>query len=940
MKLRILETVICRTPAFCLEDSLKENWEALKYKIKEASPSFFDIIATRDSFEVLDLNNKIDFTIWKYFNRAKYRATPFGSFAAFTAMPLAHDNEPIVLAAQLSPHCFIDWDEKDTHTANVRVILKRTAFLHTNTTIYYVGNEVRYLNVKNGSFEIASVTLFEQLKFVLAICRDKVNKEAVYSSMGAQFQMNESETSGLLHTLITHQLLLTDLSPNITGEDYFTRLNKKRNKATNNYIIAERMLISGGLGKQSLKNLPALITFLSEILPNHENSNLDQFRKAFLKKFDHKEIPLAIAMDPEIGIGYGNLEQMALEDELLNALNSPAQSAHTTVKTLPGDLHSFILNRLISGGQIQIDEFSYSENNSKIPLPNTFNVMLHLWEGRPVIENAGGCSATALLGRFTLANTAIENYGRHIASMEQIANPDIIFFDIAYQAEKHIDNVNRRRSLYEKELPILTWSCFPHPLSFDDILISVRGSEIILRSKKDGKRMVPRLPSAYNYTRSDLAAYRFLCDIQQQNIKADLNFRLKDHFPDLTHYPRVVYKDIIISPAMWKVPVEYVNHKKNEITGDNVASLRSWLEKKGINFMFKAGHADNYLCFDPGIEDDMTAFLVYCRQQDNKAIYITEALINKSDGVQDDTGKSYVSQYIVGFSHEILVYSSYSPALHQEKPKTTPKAILLPGGDWLYFEIYGHPARSNSLLLNQISDFLKESGPHIKKWFFIRYYEQGHHIRLRLQLKEESLAYPIITSLKTLLEPEIYNGTISDFSIKSYFREIDRYGADRIELVEKFFWIDSQYALFLLKRTQHTDQLYATTLMVMQRWLSIYLNTIDQLAFAKNMADNFAAEMQMNSSTYKMLNLNFNQLKDNILRKHIPSAVTLAGKTEKIMRQLFQHCGSGQERSKMTADLIHMHINRLFISDQRKHEAILYHYLVRTLHIRRAVPSS
>ncbi len=71
------------------------------------------------------------------------------------------------------------------------------------------------------------------------------------------------------------------------------------------------------------------------------------------------------------------------------------------------------------------------------------------------------------------------------------------------------------------------------------------------------------MPSAYNYSRSNLPVFRFLCDLQHHKIKSNLNFDIRESFPNLIRYPRVVYKDIIVSRAMWLVPAGIIKTEKN-----------------------------------------------------------------------------------------------------------------------------------------------------------------------------------------------------------------------------------------------------------------------------------------------------------------------------------------------------------------------------------------
>jgi thiopeptide-type bacteriocin biosynthesis protein len=125
------------------------------------------------------------------------------------------------------------------------------------------------------------------------------------------------------------------------------------------------------------------------------------------------------------------------------------------------------------------------------------------------------------------------------------------------------------------------------------------------------------------------------------------------------------------------------------------------------------------------------------------------------------------------------------------KKNSTSPSNILPGGDWLYFEIYCHPSRSNEILLNPINQFIKESQEQISKWFFIRYDDPKPHIRLRLQIVDSSFGYQIVKNLNSFLENDFHTGLISDIQIKTYYREIERYGAGRIEFVEEFFFLDS-----------------------------------------------------------------------------------------------------------------------------------------------------
>lgn len=936
MKINPLEVVLCRVPAFGITDELENRWTNLKQKIKESSLAFYQTIAHLDAKDINQLPEKARFTLWKYFNRAKFRSTPFGSFASVVPIPLASTlNIPIEISETIYAHHFIDWSHKEIHTQNLKRTFKRSQFFLSNSSIYYVGQEIRYICFKNQEFELAAVARIPELEVLLNYCTQQVQLDSIQELMLEAFEMDAGNTNQLLIQLIELQLLNTDAFPNITGEDYFKRIDYQTEKQASDYIISERQLLKGSFNQQYLKQLPELINFLQQNVPAPVNYDLLDFKQAFLKKFEQKEVSLAIAMDPEVGIGYGKLEQQRQQDKLITDIKEARKNQKNTAQVDYGPLQHFLLNQMMQGERIDLANFQNNACTNDAQLPNTFNVIFHLFKGHPVVNQIGGCTANALLGRFTLANPQIEAYGKTIAQIEKEANPDVLFFDIAYQAEQRVDNVNRRKMLYDLELPILTWPATTQSLDFNDILVSICGQEIVLRSKKLNKRLIPRIPSAYNYSRSDLSAYRFLCDLQHQNLHGNLSFKLQDYFPHLSYYPRVHFKDIIVSPATWLVPQQVFKEKQ---ANDVLSLLKSWLNEKQIHTSFKAGHADHILCFDPTKDEDLNAFVLYGKQCCGKEIYISEGLIAISDCISDEKGSKHLPQFIVSYSHKEAIYRPYANigSAHLNKPQQP--LLELPGGDWIYFELYLHPSRSNAILKHFIQPFLKENQPKIKKWFFIRYNEPSAHLRFRIHLNDKSEGFQLMDSFRRLIVNEVQLGLIQDFKIRTYYKETERYGAMRMDLVERFFCADSQYALSLVAKTSNSEELYLATLPLLMELCELAMPSIsEQLSFAKEIAYNFAQEMTIDVDNFKRINSEFNGIKKKIDQHRFLVPKSVLQPLLKHFQLLMSSCENEASKKKLFTDLIHMHVNRLFIADQRVHETIIYHYLMRALQTKRAL---
>lgn len=928
-QLHLLNTCICRTPVFSPLDQLENKWDELKELIKFSSPTFYQLIANCTMDDLGTLSPKIHYTIWKYFNRARYRSTPFGKLAAISLIQISAAPEtPVILEDTFSVHEFIDWKDVCQRSLAHNTNVTKARWLVANSTIYTVETNIRYIRRNKDFFELAVIAGFIEMFTVLTICRKKITREALFKKMTEELGMKAPEIKQLLSQMLALQLLFSENEVNITGEDYAKRIGLKSTNVSSNYIISERRLVSGTIAGKEMKEIPQLIKFLAKHVPDTENKDLSNFRKAFLQKFDHRLIPLMTALDLELGVGYGNFGKQQVPYDLIDQLDISRASEKKQQHIPYTELHRFLIDKLMSGSPIRLEEFTTAQQSSNLPLPNTFNVLLHFYDKHSVIENMGGCTASALLGRFTMASHELENFALQITDSEQQANPGILFFDVAYHLENEVDNVNRRKQLYPYELPLMCWSCSSEPLFLEDIWVTVRGAEIILWSKAYNKRMVPRIPSAYNYSRSDFGLFRFLCDLQHQHIKSDLNFQLPFIFPELDYYPRVCFKNVIVSPASWKLPDSLLRSIQTKTKPLARELLNEWLDHKGINHPFTAGHSDQKLYFNPAEEADMDAFLSYCRQYGYKPVNISEALISDHDVKTNKSGKKHMAQFVASYGHGHRIYES--PNLELPANGFHQSSIVPPGNDWLYFEIYCHPVRANEILLNEIRPLLVEIKMQIDKWFFIRYDDPMPHIRLRLHLRNPIEGYPIMGKIRSRMEPYLKTGLIADLQVKTYFRETWRYGDKRIGLTENLFFQDSKYVMGLLSQSKNLDSCYSSTLLMMSVIAALVFNeSEEQFNFAKSMADGFSQELGMRRASFKLLNQRFEALKRDHLAETKILAFRLSGQLLSAYSRLFGKCNDLTDRRKLLADVFHMHINRLFTSDQRRHEGILYQYLVK-----------
>lgn len=922
MKIKPLDLVVCRTPAFAFDDKLEDIWEQLKDKIRESSPDFYHQIVDLDYSQLSSKPPKLQFTVWKYFNRARFRATPYGSFASFTTLPIGKDPENIVLSREMVVHRFRDWPE-DFEKAGVK--FNGSLEIRRNPTSYEYRGEIRYISHANDQFVLSAIELTEEIELIFSLSLNRIKCDELINAIHITLGVAAiPRLRKLIMHLIDIQFLQSSRFRNITGKDYFERMGIAIGSG-HGYQLSERNLVKGFFALRFAEEIAEFISFMANYKKSYVSPHLEFFKKRFREKFGERSIPLLLVMDPEIGLGYADLEHGNDGDELVDFILSHQTAKAGSCASQYSQLHIDVLNQLASGKEIHLSENNIKKSGFGDLLPNSLSVMVGFSENKPVIRHIGGATANALLGRFTIASPEIESFCKSVSALEIEANPGTLFFDVAYQAERNVDNVNRRINLYEAELPINSWSDCEGSINFADILVTVDKGQVIFQHRVSGRRMMPRIPSAYNQMRSDLSLFRFVCDVQNQLLQVDLTFQLSDLFPDLDHYPRVYYKNLIVSPATWKVPETFLLGVMDVKT--KIQLFRKWLVENGVSMPFKTGHADQMMVFDPLNDMDLISFFNFSKT--SSAVIITESLLDASSFVKDEKNRSYVPEYVLSFAHGEQIY----PPLRENRLMSWPMEVdelEMIGDKWLYLDIYCGCSSANLILLKIMNAIGQQAKSLMNGWFFIRYKDPKTHLRLRLRTRQKNDVISILPLVNSIIMPEIQQGMIEDITIRPYRRELGRYGKTMMDQVEDFFCTDSTVVLSLLNKNSTMEQLYSSAIQFMMVAYQCFIpDPTDSLLFTRNMADLFSKEFELGTNSYKKINERYKAHFSAQTGKNLLSKQNL-GRLRRRLKLLSSSCPDAADKRRLLSDLIHLHINRLFSSEQRIHEAILYQYMLKS----------
>jgi len=274
---------------------------------------------------------------------------------------------------------------------------------------------------------------------------------------------------------------------------------------------------------------------------------------------------------------------------------------------------------------------------------------------------------------------------------------------------------------------------------------------------------------------------------------------------------------------------------------------------------------------------------------------------------------------------------------------------FIPGSEWLYIKLYTGNKTADKILVKVIAPVIKELQKQnvIDKWFFIRYADPDFHLRVRFHLPDVNLTGKVIVILHEKLKYYVKHNLVWKIQYDTYNRELERYGNDLIEESEDLFRIDSDCALLLVgKLNVLPDENYRwmIALKMMDSFLSAFSYDLSQKAiFFTQRSEAFKREFGFNEHNAKQFNTKYREHKktvEAILKESITDAnvLSLYLPLKKYVRQLGPITQTIKRKSEKRKDIsieslvgsyIHMMLNRLFRSKNRKHELVLYDFMRR-----------
>jgi thiopeptide-type bacteriocin biosynthesis protein len=715
------------------------------------------------------------------------------------------------------------------------------------------------------------------------------------------------------------------------------------------------------LGRDVVEEIAAGVRLLHRLSPGGEDPRLRRFREAFTARYEAREVPLVEALDEELGIGF---EVAAERPPLLRGLEFPAGPAEAPRWAERDDALLETLAEALGQGrrEIVLDEPSVQRMAAEapLPLPPTFSVIATLaatsiaavtgGDFRVWLEGVEGPSGAELLGRFCQADLALHRRVEALLRAEELHDPEAVFAEIVHVPAGRLGNILRRPVLRGHEIPYLgsSGAQADRQIPVADLLVSVRAEQIVLRSARLGRRVLPRLTSSHDWESASLGMYRFLCALQVQGTAGHLawNWGPLAAAPFL---PRVTAGRVVFARARWRVGQDQLRRLGAATGAARYRAVQEWRAERGLARFVVLADGDHRLPIDL---DNALAVEAFVHGVKGREEAVLEEAWPAPDAlcVEGPEGR-FVHELVVPFVRAADAVAS-CPATRHAASTPLPRSFP-PGSEWLFVKVYTGAATADDVLIETVAPVARRmlASRTADRWFFVRYGDPDWHLRVRFHGDPAALQRRGWPALRDALGPLIDDGRAWRMSLDTYERETERYGGpEGVELAERVFHADSDAVVSILALLDPGDPgldvRWRLALRGMARLLDdLGLDVAPRTALLRDAREALGRELRVGRALRRQLGERWEKARADVARlldparddEHplAPGLAVLRARSARI-RPVAQALRGREAANRLTvpvrelaASFLHMHANRLLRSAGRQQELVLYDFLVR-----------
>jgi hypothetical protein len=240
--------------------------------------------------------------------------------------------------------------------------------------------------------------------------------------------------------------------------------------------------------------------------------------------------------------------------------------------------------------------------------------------------------------------------------------------EIIHLPESRVGNVLLRPVLRPYEIPYLAKAAVPEEfhIKVDDLMVSVKANQVVLRSKRLNKRVIPRLTNAHNYSYNALPVYHFLADMQTQNLRGGIGFNWGPLANEYDFLPRVIYKNLIFNPATWNIRRDDLKDTVKIKEDDRLyEAIHEWRTKLRMPAYVWLADSDNKLFIN--LDNVMCIHTLFSVTKNRGGFQLEEFLFDPGNSIVKGEEGVFTNEFIFSFYNAGKLVADSQQAQQQEK---------------------------------------------------------------------------------------------------------------------------------------------------------------------------------------------------------------------------------------------------------------------------------
>ena len=535
---------------FDIRDSkeIKKRWPELLDAIRLSSTTLFDKIRDRQPEE---LNSSEKKSVYRYLLRGRYRATPFGKWAA-------------VGVADWIPPTHVKKEKVDLSTKSIEVHesagASRSYRLNSSLSPWADGWKFWNFDFATEQWRYsksADSPLIQELR-KLSYYGECVSKERLFKAFPGLLQVEKDA----IWKHLTEQQLIT------SGESM--RVSHSQRKE--DHFIPVRP----GLNNKYKENLKTFFSDIGRLAVPQENTYLQSLTDRFLEEFDDRFVPLNMLwkivpylVPHTFESKNGNPDG----DTFLSQLDRYSRLDLRKLEINTGESlkinHTQALFRVLENGQILIDNLVFN---------------------RPFVYG----------GRFTHQPEIFNYYNNQFLQSE-----DVLYADVILAEGMKAQHLSCHKSITPLTLNCLSHSSEANELDTTTTYIGFHQGKFILMAPKWEKQIIPIFQHPLNPQYITHPLCRILWEVAHQDLVKPIHYS-QHQFTSAEYLPQLEWGNIILQPRQWRI-------KWNE-RYRNDQYLSGALLEKGIPTYVLVGYQDQELALDLSHEADRSVLMEELRK--------------------------------------------------------------------------------------------------------------------------------------------------------------------------------------------------------------------------------------------------------------------------------------------------------------------------------------